>query len=152
MSNQSDNSWTLVSKPKKKYRKKCNDNPEQKDSPDISSFSNTPNGLVNLELPSIFYDDLDGLSILVLHVLLKCDNPLPASAIKKEVNLMIAQKQIPNEMTKDKEATLKFAGYAKKDIGWVLYDGPLSKYLCCNQNQVPRLWNLNYSLLHSIAY
>jgi hypothetical protein len=103
-----------------------------------------------------FHSYLDELSLLVYYVLTKFQHPLPASAIKKEVNGIIKTGIYPTYMSCEQNKALNEV-YEKKEIGWVLYEGPLQEFLLHSKDhttkdqpvvptkiyKTPRLWCLN---------
>jgi len=148
-----NNGWTIVSRTKK------NRTPLQLSEPNVNvpfypqprryipkksvAKSDVVGKVVSVNLRSEFLELMDGLSLLVFSVLCRSNfsGDWPASAIKKEVNAMIKTKQFPDFVPQSKLDTLKDE-YLKKDIGDVLYDGPLNKFLTSNKD-VPKLWSLN---------
>jgi len=113
-----------------------NDKNDRKDRPEKKGRFARRNITIDGDILKTF----DPLSLAVYCILIKFEHPLPASAIKKEVNMMIKVKKYPSCLSEQCQ-NLKDE-YTKKEIGWVLYEGPLQEHLQCNQEQVPRLWKL----------
>jgi hypothetical protein len=151
----SNSNWTLVKKKSSSKRKLPVKRPiavEYKENP-------------------YFYSHLDELSLLVYYVLTKFQQPLPASAIKKEVNGMIKLYVFPPYMLLEQRKALHDE-YEKKEIGWALYEGPLKDYLLhtkdtfitqqqhpnttnttntTTQTKKPRLWCLNLKKINQFT-
>ena len=130
------NSWILVTRHKLKKTKK----PKQalrQSTPKFFNLATSTATTISIDV----LQTLDELSLLVYCVLSKFGHPLPASAIKKEVNKLIVETNFPLYICDEKKAKIK-KEYIKKDIGWVLYDSPLKEHVLCNQERLPRLWKL----------
>ena len=107
------------------------------------SFSEEPEPMVRMNRH--FYDKMDTLSLLVYCVMSRYEHALPASAIKKEVNTLIEIPEFLPDYIWPNDLPEKLC--QKKDIGWVLYEGPLKDFLICDDAQLPRLWKLNNIVL-----
>lgn len=153
------NGWTLVvkSKPKRNPRNKkkpiniskpsstlLNHRKSSLNDSATTKYENVAHKKSVIVLDSTVLSSLDCLSLMIYNVLHSFEHALPASAIKKEVNALIEDGKCPPYLDDiDKKSQLK-SEYTKKDIGWALYDGPLSRYMYCRNTKVPRLWRLIY--------
>ena len=121
-----DDGWITVGKHKKK---------------NISISTQNPVRPISIEPKVVFLnEEYDPLSLLVYYVLFNNDFPEPSSFIRKEVNRLLQSKSTPQYIQNKKHLFKK--EYTKKDIGFVLYDGPLSKIVIKNDFKIPRLWSL----------
>lgn len=137
-----DDGWVTVSYKKRKKQTVVNnqiDNDNVKHVNRKREINYEKKKEFKLSLSEKELEDFDPLSLLVYHVLSNGEFPEPSSFIKKEVNRLIEVDSLP-DFVLPKKHLLK-TEYTKKDIGYVLYDGPISKYVVMDDKQIPRLWS-----------
>ena len=123
-----DDEWITVKKRKKKTTSLNKDGVFEYEDP-----THTPR--------VVFLDEeYDPLSLLVYYVLVNNDFPKPSSFITKEIKRLLKSKDTPIYIKKNKHLFKK--EYTKKDIGYALYEGPLSKIVVKDESKIPRLWSL----------
>ena len=145
---------TVEHKKKRKPKPKLNSKPKP-----------NPQNSVPLKLEPEQLDQLDFLSLVIYDVLYHTDTPIPASYLVKKINHrvpIIAKKILQNyeiPSSSDKigvteqiemmlyskpelfEKVSTFNSIIKRDLGYVLYEGPFSDIIEKKDETKPTLWN-----------